>query len=80
VHGWEHSVTWSPNDKLSLSTHLRWRRLKNERLNFSNWENSSLSPGAEAWFAPHPRFNLTLGYYFHRDRGETLFVLPVFDG
>lgn len=80
VHGWEHSVTWSPNDKVSLSTHLRWRQLRNEKLNFSDWENSSLSPGAEAWFAPHPRFNLTLGYYFHRDRGETLFVLPVFDG
>lgn len=80
AQGWEHSATWSPNARVSLSTHLRWRQSRNDRLNMSNWENSTLSPGFEAWFAPHTKFSITAGYYFHRDSGETLFVLPVFDG
>ncbi len=79
-HVWEYSSTWSPNARFSLSSHLRWRHQKNTELNMSNWENSTLSPGGEIWFAPHPKFSLMAGYSYHRARGETFFVLPVFDG
>lgn len=80
AHLWEYSATWSPNARVSLSSHLRWRRQTNDDLNMSDWDNSTLSPGGEIWFAPHPKFSLVAGYYYHRSRGETLFVLPVFDG
>jgi hypothetical protein len=79
-HGWEHTLTWSPGPRFSVSTHLRWRRHTNDSLTRSTWENQTLSPGAEVWFAPHPRVALTAAYHFHRDAGETYFVLPVFDG
>ncbi len=80
VHAWEHSLTWTPTGKFSASTHLRWRHQSNDQLTMSTWKNTSLSPGVELWFAPHPRFSVMAGYHFHRDRGETWFTLPVWDG
>ncbi len=79
-HWWDYSATWSPSARFSLSSHLRWRKQSNDNLNMSNWENSTLSPGGEIWFAPHPGFSLMAGYSYHRAHGETFFVLPVFDG
>jgi opacity protein-like surface antigen len=79
-HFLEESVTWSANAKFSLSGHFRMRRLTNDRLNRSDWHNSSMTPGVEAWFAPHPKFSLNAAYYYYRERGDTLFILPVFDG
>jgi hypothetical protein len=80
THWGEQSVTWTPSSRVSLSAHLRVKRLFNDQLNFSNWNQSIVTPGGEIWFAPHPRFSMMAGYYYLRERGDTWFVLPVFDG
>lgn len=80
VHSGEHSVTWTPTDRFSMNAHLRWKSQTNEDLNRSSWGNSTVGPGAEAWFTPHPKVSLMVGYYYHRETGDTWFVVPVFDG
>lgn len=80
VHSWEYSSTWSPTPRFSLSSHLRWRQNTNDNLNMSDWDNTTLSPGGEIWYAPHPKFSVMAGYYYLRGEGKTLFVIPVFDG
>jgi opacity protein-like surface antigen len=79
-HWVEESFTWSPSAKFSLSSHFRVKKQSNDQLNRSDWNHTSLTPGADVWVAVHPRFSFSAGYSYFRDRGDTWFVLPVFDG
>jgi hypothetical protein len=80
THWGEQTVTWTPTSHFSLNAHLRVRSMANDQLNMSDWNQLAITPGTEAWFAPHPRFSLMAGYYYHRERGDTWLVVPVFDG
>ncbi|HXE75474.1 MAG TPA: GSU2204 family CXXCH-containing (seleno)protein [Candidatus Xenobia bacterium] len=76
----EESVTWSPSQRFSFTGHYRWRDDTNNDLNFSDWSRTVHLPGAEVWIAPSDRWNLTLGYTYHRERSETLFSTLNFVG
>lgn len=80
VHSVDPTFSWTPNAKMSLSLHYRFRTEKNDDLNFSDWDKAVHLPGAELWLAPTEKLNFTLAYTFHSERSSALFVLPAFDG
>jgi len=74
------NATWSPSDRFALTAHLRSRNDDNDKLNYGAWNDSSLAPSAEIWFAPSERIDISANYSYSRRNTETLLVMPVFDG
>ncbi len=73
-------ITWNPSYRFSLSGDLRFRNEKNDKLNFSTWENDTLSTGFNLWWAPMDRLDITGSYYFHGEKLNSLFAIPVLEG
>ncbi len=80
AHTVEPTVTWMPSMRFSASLHYRYRNLKNDELNRSEWKRSVHLPGVELWFAPLERLDFTVAYTFHNEHSESLFGIPVYDG
>ena len=76
----EPTLTWMPSPKFSANVHYRYKNLKNDDLNRSDWKRTVHMPGAELWFAPLERLDFTASYNFHNERSDTLFGIPVYDG
>jgi len=76
----EHSVTWTPTDRVSVMGHYRYRHAENEELNFSQWSQSSHVPGAQIWIAPGGPIQLSAGYTYQREQTETGFATLAFVG
>ncbi|MGD9345212.1 MAG: GSU2204 family CXXCH-containing (seleno)protein [Candidatus Aminicenantes bacterium] len=73
-------VTWNPNFRFSLSADIRLRSEQNDKLNFSTWENDTLSTGFNIWWAPLDGLDITGTYYFYGEKLSSLFAIPVLEG
>jgi hypothetical protein len=74
------SVTWSPAPRVSITGHYRYRTAGTDELNFSTWDQSSHTPGAEVYIAAGDRWSLMGGYTYQRERLETMFSTLAFVG
>ena len=73
-------VTWNPSFRFSLSADVRYRAEQNDKLNFSTWENDTLSTGFNLWWAPLDRLDITGSFYFYGEKLNSLFAMPVLEG
>lgn len=73
-------VTVTPNERLAITGHYRWRDSQNDALNFSEWGRTSSSPGVDLWFAADDKWALTAGYVYQKEQLETLFSTLAFSG
>lgn len=74
------TVTWSPSYRFSISGNILYRAEKNDKLNFSTWENDTLNLGGYFWLAPAERLTFTGAYYFYGETLNSLFAIPVLEG
>jgi len=73
-------VTWNPNFRFSLSADIRYRNEKNSKLNFSTWENDTLSAGFNFYWTPALKLSITGSYNFYGEKLNSLFAIPVLEG
>jgi len=73
-------LTATPNDRLAITGHYRWRDSQNDDLNFSEWGRTTSSPGIDVWFAADEKWALTAGYVFQKETLDTLFSTLAFSG
>ena len=66
-------LTVTPNERLAITGHYRWRDSQNDALSFSEWGRTSSSPGGDIWFAADDKWALTAGYVCQKEQLETLF-------
>jgi len=72
--------TWSPNQAFTVSGHYRFRDMKNDALNFSDWSHAVHMPGVEIYVAPNDRFTLAAGWGYQKDTLDTVFSTLNFGG
>lgn len=73
-------LTWSPTQKFTVSGHYRFRDMKNDQLNFSDWSHAIHMPGVEVYVAPNDRFTLAAGWGYQKDTLDTVFSTLNFGG
>ncbi|MDO8834682.1 MAG: GSU2204 family CXXCH-containing (seleno)protein [Vicinamibacterales bacterium] len=73
-------MTWSPTQKLTVSGHYRFRDMKNDELNFSDWSHAIHMPGVEVYVAPNDRITLAAGWGYQKDTLDTVFATLNFGG
>jgi hypothetical protein len=73
-------LTWSPSQKFTVSGHYRFRDMKNDQLNFSDWSHAIHMPGVEVYVAPNDRFTLAAGWGYQKDTLDTVFSTLNFGG
>lgn len=73
-------LTVTPNERLAITGHYRWRDSHNDALSFSDWGRTSSSPGVDVWFAADDQWALTAGYVYQKEQLETLFSTLAFSG
>lgn len=76
----DQTVSWTPNERVSVSANYRLRDSKNDELNYSDWTRSAHSPGVDLWVAGGERWTVSAGYQYQRERLETLFSTLAFVG
>jgi len=73
-------VTVTPNERLAVTGHYRWRDSRNDALGYSEWGRTSSTPGVDIWFAADDKWALTAGYVYQKEQLETLFSTLAFSG
>ncbi len=73
-------LTWSPTQKFTVSGHYRFRDMKNDQLNFSDWSHAIHMPGVEVYVAPNDRVTLAAGWGYQKDTLDTVFSTLNFGG
>lgn len=79
VHDSKVALTWTPKANLSATVNLRARFEENE-LNYSTWQQQTITPGVSVWYAPNSKLNLTLAYNYHAQSTESDFCQGWYDG
>lgn len=77
VHEAKFSTTWAPAANLAATVSARVRLEENDRVDY---EQQTFVPGANVWYAPNSKMNLTMAYTFSKQDTENKMCVGWYHG